>query len=129
EGERAEAMTKVTVVADVVTTWIEKGGHRPTLCFAVDRAHAKHLQQKFLEQGIAAEYIDCHTDADARKKIRQRFNSGEVKAVCNVGCLTTGIDWDVRCIILARPTRSEMLFVQMIGRGLRTADGKKDCLI
>ena len=49
--------------------------------------------------------------------------------VCNVGCLTTGIDWDVRCIILARPTRSEMLFVQMVGRGLRTADGKADCLI
>jgi superfamily II DNA or RNA helicase len=49
--------------------------------------------------------------------------------VCNVGCLTTGIDWDVRCIIMARPTRSEMLFVQMIGRGLRVARGKSDCLI
>ena len=35
----------------------------------------------------------------------------------------------MRCIILARPTKSEMLFVQMIGRGLRTADGKADCLI
>jgi superfamily II DNA or RNA helicase len=43
--------------------------------------------------------------------------------------LTTGIDWDVRCIILARPTKSEILFVQMIGRGLRTAEGKSDCLI
>jgi DNA repair protein RadD len=52
-----------------------------------------------------------------------------VQVVCNVGCLTTGIDWDVRCIVLARPTKSEMLFVQMIGRGLRTADGKDDCLI
>jgi superfamily II DNA or RNA helicase len=43
--------------------------------------------------------------------------------------LTTGIDWDVRCIILARPTKSEILYVQMIGRGLRVADGKQDCLI
>lgn len=49
--------------------------------------------------------------------------------VCNVGTLTTGIDWDVRCIVLARPTKSEMLFVQMIGQGLRTAEGKEDCLI
>jgi superfamily II DNA or RNA helicase len=49
--------------------------------------------------------------------------------VCNVGCLTTGIDWDVRCITLARPTKSEILYVQMIGRGLRTAEGKADCLI
>jgi DNA repair protein RadD len=45
------------------------------------------------------------------------------------GCLTTGVDWDVRCIILARPTKSEILFVQIIGRGLRTAEGKEDCLI
>jgi superfamily II DNA or RNA helicase len=43
--------------------------------------------------------------------------------------LTTGFDSDVRCIILARPTKSEMLFVQMIGRGLRVADGKDHCLI
>ena len=50
--------------------------------------------------------------------------------VCNVGVLTTGVDWvNVACIILARPTKSEMLFVQMIGRGLRTAEGKDDCLI
>src|SRR5258708_9633418 len=61
--------------------------------------------------------------------IAKGFHAGEVDVVCNVGCLTTGIDWDVRCIILARPTKSEMLFVQMIGRGLRTADGKVDCLV
>jgi hypothetical protein len=46
-------------------------------------------------------------------------------------CVTSvaGIDWDVRCIILARPTKSEILFVQIIGRGLRTAEAKEDCLI
>ena len=47
----------------------------------------------------------------------------------NVGTLTTGVDEDVRCIVLARPTKSEMLFVQCVGRGLRTAAGKNDCLI
>ena len=40
-----------------------------------------------------------------------------------------GVDWDVRCIILARPTKSEMLFVQIIGRGLRPAENKDHCLI
>ena len=43
--------------------------------------------------------------------------------------LTIGVDWDVRCIILARPTKSEILYTQIIGRGLRTADGKDHCLI
>jgi superfamily II DNA or RNA helicase len=58
-----------------------------------------------------------------------RFASGEYAVVCNVGVLTMGVDWDVRCIVLARPTKSEMLFVQIIGRGLRPAADKDYCLI
>jgi DNA repair protein RadD len=129
EGDLGEAMNKSGLVADVVGTWIDRGQDRPTLCFAVDREHAKHLQNKFQEAGITAGYIDAYTDRGERKKIAAQFHAGKIKVVCNVGCLTTGIDWDVRCIILARPTKSEILFVQMIGRGLRTADGKADCLI
>jgi superfamily II DNA or RNA helicase len=129
EGELAEAMNKTTLVADVVTQWLEHAENQPTLCFAVDRAHAKNLQKQFLEEDIPAEYIDAYTEAAERNEIARKFHDGRVRVVCNVGCLTTGIDWDVRCIILARPTRSEMLFVQMVGRGLRTADGKTDCLI
>jgi DNA repair protein RadD len=129
EGDLGKAMNKVVLVADVVTTWIERAVGRPTLCFAVDRAHAKALQEKFFAAGVCAEYIDCYTEAPERNAIARRFHAGEVKVVCNVGCLTTGVDWDVRCIILARPTKSEMLFVQMVGRGLRTAPGKDNCLI
>jgi DNA repair protein RadD len=54
EGDLAEAMNKTVLVADVVTTWLERAEGRPTLCFAVDRAHAKHLQQQFLEENIPA---------------------------------------------------------------------------
>ena len=61
--------------------------------------------------------------------MREKFASGEYAVVCNVGVLTMGVDWDVRCIILARPTKSEMLFVQIIGRGLRPAKDKDYCLI
>jgi superfamily II DNA or RNA helicase len=129
EDDLAAAMDKAALVADVVDTWRSRGQGRPTLCFAVNRVHAKHLQQKFIDAGVSAGYIDCYTDADERKEIARQFHAGEIKVVCNVGCLTTGIDWDVRCIIMARPTKSEILFVQMIGRGLRTAEGKPDCLI
>jgi len=129
EDDLSKAMDRAPLIADVVDTWIDRARDRPTLCFAVDRAHAKHLQQKFIDAGVASGYIDAYTKADERKEIARQFHAGEIEVVCNVGCLTTGIDWDVRCIILARPTRSEILFVQMIGRGLRTADGKDDCLI
>ncbi len=129
EGDLSNAMDKTALVADVVATWIERGQNRPTLCFAVDRAHAKHLQTQFSNAGIPAGYIDAYTSAADRREIARQFHANEVKVVTNVGCLTTGVDWDVRCIILARPTKSEILFVQMIGRGLRPADGKDDCLI
>jgi DNA repair protein RadD len=128
-GDLGEVMNKNGLVADVVSTWQRLGQGRPTLCFAVDRAHARNLQTQFLAAGVRAEYIDAFTPATARNEIGDRFNAGELDVVCNVECLTTGIDWDVRAIISARPTKSEMLFVQMIGRGLRTAKGKTDCLI
>lgn len=129
EGQLADAVDRPPLVADIVRTWQDHGEGRPTLLFAVNRAHAKHLQDAFIAGGVSAGYIDAYTDAADRKVIEKEFHAGTIKVVCNVGCLTTGIDWDVRCIILARPTRSEMLFVQMVGRSLRTAEGKKDALI
>jgi superfamily II DNA or RNA helicase len=129
EGDLGEAMNKAPLVADIVSTWLERGQGRPTLCYCVDRAHARTVKERFEASGVAAGYMDAFTDAEERREIRRQFHAGEIKVVCNVGVLTTGVDWDVRCIILARPTKSEMLFVQIIGRGLRTAPGKNHCLV
>lgn len=124
-----KAMDKAPLVADIISTWLERANNRPTICFAVNRAHAKHIQNLFLEAGVPTGYMDAFTPLEERAEIAKDFADGKLKIVCNVGVLTTGVDWDVRCIILARPTKSEILYTQMIGRGLRTAEGKKDCLI
>lgn len=129
EGELAEAMSEPVLIADAVSTWLKLGEDRPTLCFGVDRAHARKLADQFEAAGVPTGYIDMDTPNDERSRIGERLKNGQIKVVCNVFTLTTGVDWDVRCIILARPTKSEMLFTQIIGRGLRTADGKADCLI
>jgi DNA repair protein RadD len=129
EGDLSEVMRDSPLVADVVDTWLRRAENRSTFCFAVDRAHAKHLQAKFAEAGVSTGYIDAYTPIGERCEIERKFHDGDIRVVCNVGCLTTGIDWDVRCIVLARPTKSEILFVQIIGRGLRPAEGKEDCLI
>jgi DNA repair protein RadD len=130
DSDLSDVMNKAGLVADVVDTWLIRGKGRPTICFAVDRVHAAHLQRKFSEAGVTAEYVNAFTRKVDRKAIADRFKSGETDVVCNVGVLTTGVDWvNISCIILARPTKSEMLFTQMVGRGLRTDDGKDDCLI
>jgi superfamily II DNA or RNA helicase len=128
EGELAERMSNVKLVANIVETWLEHGRGRPTLCFAVDRCHAKHLQKQFEDRGVKAAYQDAFTTPHDRAAIKTGFHDGSIEVVVNIGTLTTGIDWDVRCIILARPTKSEMLFVQIMGRGLRTASGKDHLL-
>lgn len=129
EGDLSKAMDKRELVADVVTTWLAKAENRPTLVFAVDRAHAKSLQTSFQAAGVNAGYVDATTDASDRRALARGFKDGSIPVVCNVGVLTTGVDWDVRCIVLARPTKSEILYVQILGRGLRTAKGKQDLLI
>lgn len=129
EGDLAAVMSKAHLVADVVTQWLARGEDRPTLCFAVNRAHAQLLATQFSDAGVSTAYVDANTPREEREEIGRKLHAGEIKVVCNIGCLTTGIDWDVRCLILARPTRSEMLFVQIIGRALRTADGKDHAII
>lgn len=129
EGDLSLAMSEPVLIADVVSTWLKLGEDRPTLCFAVDRAHARKLADQFEAVGVPTGYVDMDTPADERQRIGERLRNGQIKVVCNVYTLTTGVDWDIRCIILARPTKSEILFTQIVGRGLRTAAGKDHCLI
>lgn len=129
QGDLETALDKPALVADAVETWIRRGEGRPTLCFAVDRSHAKHLQQKFEESGVRCGYLDAYSDLDERNSVKNELERGDINVVCNVGVLTTGVDWKISCIILCRPTKSEMLFTQIIGRGLRITEGYEDCLI
>lgn len=129
EGQLSTVMSDAVLIADVVQTWKKLANWQPTLVFAVDRAHAAKLQAEFNAAGVPMGYCDAHVDRIERKVLFDRMARGEIAGIVNVGTLTTGVDADVRCVVLARPTKSEMLFVQMIGRALRTAPGKREALI
>jgi superfamily II DNA or RNA helicase len=129
EGEVADVMEGKALMASVVETWLARGENRPTLLFGVNRAHAKQLSEAFERAGVATAYVDAFTDSVERQLIERRFRSGEVKIACSVRTLTTGVDWPVSCIIDAAPTKSIMLHVQKIGRGLRVNEGTEDLLV
>lgn len=129
EAQLSEAMQKGGLTADIVTTWLDKWGKDKTLFFGVDCAHSQAVQQRFIEAGVTCGYQDARTPADERREIRRKFHNGEYQVVSNVATLTTGTDWDCRCLILGRPTKSEMLYQQIIGRALRVAPGKDKALI
>jgi DNA repair protein RadD len=136
----ATAMDTVEITADIVAEWLKRGRGRPTIAFCVNRRHAKNVCARFLEAGVAAEYIDGETPSgddsydpdpagETRRDMFSRFRSGETKILVSIGVLTTGFDADVRCIVDAQPTKSRILHVQKIGRGLRTAEGKDKLII
>ena len=129
QGQLYTKVSNSTLVASIVDTWLEKSTQEKTILFAVNRTHAAELQGSFIAKGVNAAYIDALTKPDEREIIRQKFHSGEVDVVCNVGCLVAGVDWDVRTLVLATPTRSDIKYVQMVGRALRTAPGKEYALI
>jgi len=129
EDATAKIMAGEALMASVVETWLAKGENRPTLLFGVNRAHAKALQEQFIAAGVSAGYCDANVDMVERQHLGRLFRNGDVRVACSVRTLTTGIDWPVSCIIDAAPTKSEMLHVQKIGRGLRVNPGTEDLII
>lgn len=129
QDQLGEVMGGTQIVADVVQTWKARAQGLPTLVFAVNKAHAAQLVQQFADAGVQMGYCDDRVDLIERQLMFRQMARGDLAGIVNIGTLTTGVDADVRCVVLARPTKSEMLFVQMIGRGLRTAPGKAEALI
>ncbi|VVT53203.1 uncharacterized protein SAPINGB_P003455 [Magnusiomyces paraingens] len=99
-----------------------------TLIFCVDIKHAEDLATKFQEHNISAEYISSKTPDGERAAILKRFKNRETPVLINCAILTEGTDIpNIDAIMLLRPTRSESLLVQMVGRGLRLHPGKEHC--
>jgi len=126
----AEETDKPKLTADIVSTWKKRGEDRQTLVFAVNRAHAKHIEIAFNDAGVVAESIDCYTKDEERQVIIDRFNACEIRVLVSVMVLTVGFDSPVAsCAILACATKSKIKHLQSIGRVLRLYDGKKDAII
>jgi superfamily II DNA or RNA helicase len=130
ESQLAERMDRPKLVGDIVTHWHKYSQRRRTIAFACSVAHSIHIRDEFLKSGVRAEHLDGGTPTDERDAILARLASGKTEVVANCMVLTEGFDCpDVGCIVLARPTKKMGLFRQMIGRGLRPADAKTDCII
>jgi superfamily II DNA or RNA helicase len=106
----------------IVSEWLKRARERQTLCFTVDIAHAIALAEAYRNAGIAAAAV-WGNDPDRAYKLRAH-RDGTLQVLTNCGVLTEGYDdWRISCVVMARPTKSQLLFVQMAGRGTRLPDG------
>ncbi len=119
------ACDQMNLVGDVVSHYKRICPDVSAICFAVTKAHSKHLMETFLANGVSAVHIEDKTKDTERKEILRAHEAGDIKVICNVGILCTGVDmpW-LRAVIMARPTRSKILFIQQAGRGTRPFPNK-----
>ena len=123
-------MNTPKLVGDIVSHWIQHGEQRPTVVFGVSIKHSKYIANIFKQNGVPSGHIDGEMAEIEREEQLEKLNSGEIKVLSNCMVLTEG--WDqpkVSCVIIARPTKSYSLYLQMVGRSLRPAPNKKDTLI
>lgn len=125
-----KAMDKRQLVGDVVSHWFRLGRDRPTIVFASGVQHSIHLRDEFCKAGVSACHVDGEMSRAAREDAINGLRDGTYQVVTNCMVLTEGFDMpELSCNILARPTKSLGLYLQMAGRTLRPADGKDDCLL
>jgi superfamily II DNA or RNA helicase len=130
QASLSDAMRDKVIAGKIVPHWEEMAGDRPTIVFAVDIAHSQDICGRFIKAGHNAAHIDCHTPAEERRELINRFKAGNLQVLCSVGVLAVGFDAPIAsCAILARPTASQSLFIQQAGRVLRPYQGKTDCLL
>lgn len=131
QSQLADAVDTVERNSLVVKTYLDYAMNRKhCIVFATSIEHADNLATAFNINGISAKSVDSTCDAVEREKTLNDFKNGKFKVLVNVAILTTGFDMEsLDCIIMARPTKSKILYTQCIGRGLRIAEGKDDCLI
>jgi DNA repair protein RadD len=125
---RAIAPELVERVCEDVTTAIHEQGRRAAIVFASGVLHAQALHEEFGKRGLRSGVVTA--DSADRDEVIAGIRAGELDVVVNVGVLTTGFDAPrIDVVAIARPTASTALYIQMVGRGLRTAEGKADCLV
>jgi superfamily II DNA or RNA helicase len=130
DADVGRATDKPELVGDIVTHWLRLAKGTATVCFASNIAHSKHIVERFLAAGVPAEHIDCYTEEQERQAILKRIETGETLVISNVGILAEGWDFPAcKTLILARPTRSLIRYIQMAGRVLRPHQSKERALI
>jgi len=114
-------------VAELVSAGEDRGSW---LIFCCGVSHAKAIRDVVREHGISCEMVSGETPAPERDRVLRGFKDGSIRCVTNMNVLTTGFDAPgVDMIGMLRPTKSQSLYVQMLGRGTRIAEGKDDCIV
>ena len=118
------------LTAGALQFWSKHARERQTIVYAVSVEHAQNLVKVFGEARITAGLILGSTPSLDRAKLIDGFRRGTLSVLVNVAVATEGFDLpDAACVVLARPTMSLSLYMQMVGRGMRPKPQRGDCIV
>ncbi len=125
-----EALEAAAAPRHVLAAYQRHAAGRKTLVFVPTVKLAYHMARVFREAGIAAEGLDGTAPTERRREVIDRLRTGETTVLMNAALFLEGFDEpSVSCVIVASPTRSQIRYSQVVGRGLRPFPGKDDCLV
>jgi len=130
QAELGTRMDKPKLIGDVIETWQKHASERLTIVFGSSVRHSMHLCERFKKWGVISEHIDGKMDTDERDWKVRKFKAQEIQVLCN--CMIGTFGFDVppcSCAVLVRPTKSLILYRQMVGRVLRPYPGKENALV
>lgn len=130
QRELAAAIDTSLVMGDLIDAWKKFAFGKKTVVFAVDIKHSIAIAQAYQEAGIPAEHLDGKTSELERHQILERFQIGQTLILCNCGIVSEGVDIpSLEAVQCVRPTKSLILWLQMVGRSLRPHPGKEHAII
>lgn len=113
-----------------VAGWTRYAAGRPTIAFTAGVDHAHDLAAAFVAEGVPAMAVSGETPKDERRRTIDAYRQGRVTVLTNDSVFTEGTDLPLTsCILMAKPTKSALLYEQAIGRGLRLYEGKTECVL
>ena len=110
---------------EIVSAYNKFANGTQCVVFCAGVSHSRRVAEQFNINGVCAEAVWGDMDVTSRAETLRRYQLGETRVLTNYAILTEG--WnspETQCIILARPTKSELVYTQMLGRGLRRHPGK-----
>jgi DNA repair protein RadD len=129
-GELAAAVDKPSITGDAVSHYKKLAPGRRAVAFCVSVEHAVHVAEQFRAAGIPAQAIDGGMDRGVRASVLAAFSAGQVQVLASCDLISEGFDVPaIEAAILLRPTQSLGLYLQQVGRALRTFPGKQEAII
>ena len=126
-NEIADLMSDSKIIANVIDNYKLFANGKSAICYCVNIEHSKSVAERFNAAGISAAHVDGDTDKDERAQIVNDFKQGNFKILCNVDLFGEGFDVpNMDAVILARPTKSFILFIQQSMRALRPDPNNPD---